>query len=149
MLQPTRRDLAVALAAAALTLTGAELLRSQDPVQRSAVFAWDALPVEATRTGERRALFRAPTATLDRMAVHATTVRPGTASHPPHRHPDEEMIIVKEGVVEQTIEGVRHRLGPGSVVFLAPGDEHGIRNAGETPATYYVLRWTTPRTAPN
>jgi len=53
----------------------------------------------------------------------------------------EELIIVKEGLVEQSINGEKHKLGPGSVVLAVPGDDHGISNAGDTKATYYIIRW--------
>jgi len=110
----------------------------------SAVYAWESLPVERTASGERRAVFDSHTATLDRLETHVTTVNPGTGSHAAHRHPDEELIFVREGVVEATINGVSHRATAGSVIFFASNDLHGLRNIGTTPASYYVLRWTSP-----
>jgi XRE family transcriptional regulator, regulator of sulfur utilization len=110
----------------------------------SAVFPWDALPVEKTASGERRAVFDSVTATVDRLETHVTTVNPGTGSHAAHRHPDEELVYVREGVIEATINGVSQKAPAGSVIFFASNDLHGMRNAGDTPASYFVLRWTSP-----
>lgn len=110
----------------------------------SNVFAWDALPVEKTASGERRAVFDSVTATTDRLETHVTTVNAGSASHAAHRHPDEELVYVREGVIEATINGVAHRAPAGSVIFFASNDLHGMRNAGDGPASYFVLRWTSP-----
>jgi len=41
--------------------------------------------------------------------------------------------------VELTINGNSHRFGPGSVGFVHSNDEHGIKNVGTTPATYFVV----------
>jgi (S)-ureidoglycine aminohydrolase len=74
--------------------------------------------------------------------VHTSTLEPGKAPHPPHVHDDqEELMIVKEGQVKITIKGISKILGPGSIAFAMPGDEHGIENAGNTQATYYVLKY--------
>ena len=72
----------------------------------SGVFTWESLPVEKTANGERRAIFDSATATVDRLETHITTIDAGKASHAAHRHPDEELIFVREGVVEATINGV-------------------------------------------
>lgn len=112
----------------------------------SSVFDWNSLTVQATSVGERRDVADSPTATLQRFECHITTLNPGLESHPPHRHPDEEWIIVKEGEVEATINGESHVAGPGSIVFFASNDLHGLRNAGPSQATYYVVRVVTERT---
>ncbi|NIP17073.1 MAG: cupin domain-containing protein [Xanthomonadales bacterium] len=110
----------------------------------SAVYAWDALEVERQGARERRSVFKGSTAGFEYFEVHASTVPPGAAAHAAHTHDDrEELIIVREGAVEQTINGASRVLSPGSVVLLLPGDLHGIRNAGDDPATYYVIRWRT------
>jgi quercetin dioxygenase-like cupin family protein len=59
--------------------------------------------------------------------------------HPPHHHLHEEMFLVREGTIEVTISGQSSRLAPGSVAFVGSNDEHGIHNAGPTPAEYFVV----------
>jgi len=115
-------------------------------VTRSLVIDWDKLAVKPTKTGERRELFDAPTITLNNFEGHVTTIRPGEVPHPPHRHPDEEMILIKEGTLEVTINGEMQRASAGSIFFYASNDLHGMRNVGSTPATYYVFRFITTKT---
>jgi quercetin dioxygenase-like cupin family protein len=96
--------------------------------------------------GETRQFIRQPTATLDQLEIHATTLNPGLQSHPPHKHANEEVIIVDRGTVEAFGEGKWTRVGPGSVIFNASNTLHAIRNAGSGPATYHVVSFVTPRT---
>ena len=49
------------------------------------------------------------------------------------------MWLVHEGTVEISVNNTSTRLGPGSVGFVGSNDEHGIKNVGETPATYFVV----------
>lgn len=107
---------------------------------RSQVFEWTKLPVQTTKNGERRAIFAAPTVTCEKLSCHATTVKGGEAAHGAHRHLDEEVVLVKEGTIEVDMNGTKHRGGPGSVFFFASNEEHGLRNAGDTPLTYHVIR---------
>jgi quercetin dioxygenase-like cupin family protein len=139
----TRRDIFVALAAATCTACVA-LAVEQSAVMGSSVFDWKTIPVKKTEVGELRSLFKSRTATLDELEVHITTLNPGQASHPPHKHPNEEIVIVKEGTVEAFENGVWTRLGPGSVIFSASNQMHGIRNVGDGPATYHVINWSSP-----
>lgn len=111
---------------------------------RSSVFDWSATEAKQTKTGERREFFKSPTATLDLLECHTTTVNVGEASHPPHQHPEEELILVKGGTLEAMQNGVTKRAGPGSMIFQASNELHGLRNIGDTPATYYVIKWFSP-----
>jgi XRE family transcriptional regulator, regulator of sulfur utilization len=141
----TRRDLvvaAVALGAAAAVVT---LAQSTDkPLMRSRVFDWKSLPVESKPTGERRQVFDAPTATLDRFESHVTTLNPGEAPHAAHKHVEEELMIVKEGTLEAVQNGVTNRVEAGGMIFCASNEMHGLRNVGATRATYYVMKWFPP-----
>lgn len=110
----------------------------------STVLDWTKLAVIPTANGERRECFDIATATLDRFECHVTTIKAGEAPHAAHRHPDEEMIVIKEGTLDVAINGVTQRAGPGSILFFASHDLHGLKNAGATAATYYVFRWTSP-----
>jgi quercetin dioxygenase-like cupin family protein len=140
----TRRDVVVSLLSGCAVLVIAGAVRSQQPVMGSTVFDWNAVAVKPTKTGATRNFFRSATPTLDEMEIHATTLNPGEAPHPPHQHPDDELVIVKEGTVEVLVNGKTSRVGPGSVVFQASNQLHGIRNAGTGKATYFIIRWLSP-----
>jgi quercetin dioxygenase-like cupin family protein len=112
----------------------------------SAIWNWNDLKVEATKTGERRAVVSSPTSTLANFSCHVTTLNAGLPPHPSHNHPDEEIVFLSEGQLDVTINGVITRATPGSIIFVSSGEEHGWTNAGDTPATYYVMRVKTEAT---
>jgi quercetin dioxygenase-like cupin family protein len=115
------------------------------PLQ-SAAWNWKEMKAIPTPIGERREVFDSPTETLDRMELHITTLNPGDSSHAPHRHPEEELLIIKEGTVKALVDGQWKLIGPGSVVYEAANHLHAIKNAGTTTTTYYALQWHTPKT---
>jgi mannose-6-phosphate isomerase-like protein (cupin superfamily) len=49
------------------------------------------------------------------------------------------MWLIREGTVELTVEGKSTQMGPGSVGFVHSNEEHGIKNIGTLPSTYYVV----------
>lgn len=108
---------------------------------RSRVFNWSEMKASTTAVGERRQVFDAPTATLDRFECHITTLNAGEAPHAAHKHPEEELMIVKEGVIEAVQEGVTNRVEAGGMIFCASNEMHGLRNIGTGRATYFVLKW--------
>jgi quercetin dioxygenase-like cupin family protein len=114
----------------------------------SGVFSWESLAPQSTKVGAVRRVFDTPTPTLSELEMHITTLKPGEAPHGPHRHPEEELIIVKEGTVESNLDGVLRRLGPGSVIFHASNELHTIKNVGSTEATYHVIKWRSAATPP-
>ena len=132
------------IAMASAVLGSLATLTAQKTVQRSTVFDWTKLEAKTTQTGARRDVMRAPTPTLDELEMHITTLNVGQMSHPPHQHPEEELLIVKEGTVETLQNGKASRLGPGSIIFHSSNDLHNIRNIGTMPATYHVIQWRVP-----
>ena len=142
----TRRDLVVAFAAIAATLCIVAVAEQKAPIMQSAAFDWNSIPVKQTAVGSTRSFFRAPTATLDELELHVTTLNPGQTSHPPHQHPNEELVIIKEGTIEALVQGEWKRVGEGSVIFNASNQLHGLRNVGTTPATYHVINWKSSKT---
>lgn len=140
----TRRDLLMVLAGAAITFAIVATAGAQAPAMSSRVFDWTAMTTTATKIGARRDVVRAPTATLDELEIHITTLNPGETPHAPHSHPAEELIIVKEGIVESLVNGEQRRVGPGSIVFQASNQMHTIKNVGSVPATYHVIQWHSP-----
>ncbi len=132
--------LAGAAAAAGAVSAGA----ADAPALSSQVFDWETMSRREPRTGVRRDIVQARTATLDELEIHITTLNPGQEAHPPHEHPAEELLIIKEGTVESLVNGERRRIGAGSIVFQASNQLHTIRNVGAGPATYHVIQWQSP-----
>ena len=109
-----RRELFVALAATAVAGEG---LAAAEPanVMGSHVFDWNSLTDMPNEHGSTRTVCSTPTATLENLEIHVSTLKPGMSPHPPHKHPNEELIIIRQGTVETLSNGAWIRVGPGSV----------------------------------
>ncbi|MDR3792792.1 MAG: cupin domain-containing protein [Terracidiphilus sp.] len=150
----TRRNTLVGLAALPALLQAASTAAQTSepaatppgPVLGPTVFHWNEMKPVKNDKGEVRSLCRQPTATIDQLEMHITTLNPGMASHPPHTHVNEELIILREGLVETLSNGQWVRVEPGSVIFNASNSLHGLRNVGTVPATYHVINWSPDKT---
>jgi XRE family transcriptional regulator, regulator of sulfur utilization len=129
-----------------LLMAGIQAPQPAAATLRSSVIDGNTLTPTQTRTGQRRDVFDAPTGTLDRLHGHITTLNPGENTGPLHRHPQEELVIIKEGTVEVNIDGRKQMAGAGSIVFFGVNENENMTNVGQTPATYLVLQWFTPLT---
>jgi mannose-6-phosphate isomerase-like protein (cupin superfamily) len=104
---------------------------------------WNDMEYKTNANGGRRDIMRQPVYALKELEIHTTQLREGLPSHSSHTHADEEIILVRFGRVEESINGKPFQCGPGSVLFLTNDDDHGIRNVGEGPCEYYAIRWLT------
>ncbi len=136
----TRRELCSMLPAMLIpAILPSESSAAQDNSLPSAMYPFEKLPVRTPNGAEIRAVLKGKLATGEPLEVHETTLPPGGMPHPPHRHAHSEMWLIREGTVEIMVNGTSSRLGPGSVGFVESNDEHGIKNVGTTPATYFVV----------
>ncbi len=131
----SRREGLLALLAA-LPAVG---LAAEKAVLPSKTYRFEDLRVERSDGNSFRPVLEGLTHSGCHIEVHETDLAPGGRPHPPHHHAHEEMFLVREGTVEVTINARGTKLGPGSVAFVASNDEHGIRNAGDTHAQYFVI----------
>jgi XRE family transcriptional regulator, regulator of sulfur utilization len=141
----TRRDVTVALIAGACT-AGGFAAADELPFLGPAVFERGTIAAKPTAVGEVRSFFTMKTATLDQLEVHETTLNPGKMPHAPHKHPNEEMLVIRQGTVEALVKGEWKRVGPGSVIFNASNQLHGLKNMGSEPAVYTVINFKTAKT---
>jgi len=111
----------------------------------STVFSWPDLKAQATASGERRNIVDSATVTCRRFEAHVTTLRPGQIGGP-GQHPDDAIILVKEGDVEIESAGTKRRASAGDIGFIASNEPHSIRNVGTGVASYYAIQIATERT---
>jgi len=141
----SRRDVWVVLVTAACTVGGLAAA-NELPLLGPAAFERNSISAKQTQVGSVRSFFTMRTATLDQLEVHETTLNPGKSPHPPHKHPNEEMLVIREGTLEALVNGEWKRVGPGSIVFNASNKLHGLRNVGSEPAVYTVINFKTEKT---
>lgn len=142
----TKRDVVVGVLGATVAIAAMAAADASKSILGETAWDWNTLTAKKTEVGEVRSIVKAPTATLDELEMHVTTLNPGKASHPPHKHPNEELILIDKGTVEVLVDGQWKRLGPGSVLLNASNVTHGLRNAGDIPAQYHVVSWRTDKT---
>jgi len=129
----SRRDFAVVLPT---LLTWLSLSADEQSRLPSEVYIFQDPPVRHWDKLEFRPIVAGKTADGCKVAVHESALAPKSEPHPPHHHNGEEIFLMLEGTLEVTINGESSRISRGSVAFIGSGDQHGIRNPGETPARY-------------
>lgn len=72
--------------------------------------------------------------------MHVSVIDPGQAAHEPHAHEGEEIMFVLEGTAEIRMGEEMQRVGANTAVFCPPNVLHGIRNAGDAPIRYLIVR---------
>lgn len=112
---------------------------TEPPLIESGPYPWESLVDHHTDVSDTRAIFKGRLATGEHVEVHETTLPVGGAPHPPHHHLHSEMWLVRESTLELLIDGKTSQIGPGGAGFVASNIEHGIKNVGPTPATYFVV----------
>lgn len=143
-----RREFTLVLLAAS-TIAGLAVQAQSDKTSAmtSTAIEWNSIEVKTNTTGSSRKFFEGPTATLDVLECHASTLNPGATNHMILKRPNDEVIIVKEGTIEAFVNDKWVRVGPGSVIFNAANVPQSMRNVGDGPATYHVIMFR-PATAP-
>jgi mannose-6-phosphate isomerase-like protein (cupin superfamily) len=140
----TRREVLFLLSGLVSSAVALEALPNQgltnhDSSLPSTTYPFGELPMRVINGAEIRPVLKGKLATAESLEVHETTLPPGGMPHPAHHHVHSEMWLIREGTVQLTINGTSHVMGPGSVGFVHSNDEHGIKNVGTTPATYFVV----------
>ncbi len=91
--------------------------------------------------GDLRVYLQGSTGQLAGMEAGSLELKAGMQPHPPHQHPEEEIMVITEGSGEITLNGKVIPCGPGSIMFCAAEHVHGIVNTGKTTLTFYYFKW--------
>ena len=128
-----------AFLAALPVLMASSALAADEHYLTSKVYKFQDLPVHHGKTNTSRHVLEGLTHENCLIELHESDLAPGNMPHPPHHHRHEEMFFIRQGTLAITINGKTTKAGPGSAAFIASNDEHGIRNAGDDHAQYFVL----------
>jgi mannose-6-phosphate isomerase-like protein (cupin superfamily) len=130
---------AVLASLSALGLLPAEGAAS-DIQSESKVIKYDSLPVRTfANGGTQRRVISGTLPTGEFIEVHETMLPAGQMPHPPHKHPNTEMLFIQTGTLIYLDAGKPIPTGAGDIVFTASNTLHGLKNVGTTPATYIVV----------
>jgi quercetin dioxygenase-like cupin family protein len=91
--------------------------------------------------GDLRVYYRGSTEQLEIMEAGSLELKPGMTPHPPHQHPEEEIMVITEGAGEISLNGKVSKCGPGAMMFCAAEHSHGIVNTGKTTLTFFYFKW--------
>jgi (S)-ureidoglycine aminohydrolase len=107
-------------------------------------YAWKSAPVEKRLFGSCRVLVDGAATDFASMHITVVTLEKGKADAlmgkvgPTNL---EEMIVVKDGTLNLTLNGAEKILGPGSVAVILPGAPRSFANFPEGDTTFYVLSY--------
>jgi mannose-6-phosphate isomerase-like protein (cupin superfamily) len=73
------------------------------------------------------------------MEIHETEQQPGTPHEAIGTHLHNEIWLVREGTCELMTNGVTRPMKAGDVGLCCAGDQHWVRNAGDTVCRYFVV----------
>ena len=108
---------------------------------QSRVVRLDSLPPEGAAPGAKAYVhFNGPTEQLAALASGLVTLEPGAQPHPPHRHPEEEIMIVGDGTGEFFINGLAAEVKTGDMVYAESNVLHGVKNTGKTQMSFYFIK---------
>ncbi len=77
---------------------------------------------------------------LDGRTLKMSVVAPHSATHPPHKHAEDEFFFVLEGTAEFYLDGKTKVAGPYTSFYCPSNVTHGIRNVGDTELKYLVIK---------
>jgi quercetin dioxygenase-like cupin family protein len=136
----SRRDLGILLTALAASAVAQQPSASKEILQAK-IYPFGDLPVRTSASGtlKSRAVFDGVTSRGQRVTAHFSELAPGQMPHPPGRQKHEEIILLREGTLEVTLNGVTSTIGPGAVIFVPFEELNGWKNVGTTVAQYLVV----------
>jgi uncharacterized cupin superfamily protein/MoaA/NifB/PqqE/SkfB family radical SAM enzyme len=90
------------------------------------------------------------------LTAHMSELVPGHSPHPPHRHREEEILILLDGEVRISLPDLptdssttEFDLRPGHFVYYPAFFSHTLTNMGSTSARYLMFKWHNPERTGN
>lgn len=76
----------------------------------------------------------------DGKTLKLSVVKPHSATHAPHVHPEDEFFFILEGNAELYLNGKWKAVEANTSFYCPSNVEHGIRNPGDKELKYLVIK---------
>jgi mannose-6-phosphate isomerase-like protein (cupin superfamily) len=132
-----RRETLIGLIALATGAAG----KATSPAWPDGVISFKENKTEKLPFGELTVYHDGKTNQLKSMITGTLLLYPGKEPHPPHQHPEEEIMIITEGSGTIFINEKNIDVGPGSIMYCEANHLHGVKNTGSAPMRFYYMKW--------
>ena len=132
-----RRDLFKLMSAVLLPASG---LKAAGKITND-VFGPAKASLRREKFGYLRIYFDGATEQLKTLTAGSLELKPGMSPHPPHQHPEEELMLITAGEGEIVLDGKTTTVAPGSMMYCAAGRTHGVTNTGKSAMTFFFYKW--------
>jgi quercetin dioxygenase-like cupin family protein len=102
-------------------------------------YTFDLARLSAIDAGPGYSTAHGPVVEGERIQVGLIRMPRGTGARP-HTHPNEQWIYVLEGTLDSDVEGVKTRVGPGSLVYIPANAVHCAVATGESDALFFTCK---------
>ena len=106
------------------------------------------LPPDEAKAWTPYPIFRGRTASIQDLACHISVLNPHRIPHPPHRHEEEEILLLLAGEVDLILPDLtthdaseRTRLRAGEFVYYPARFTHTLETTSAQPANYLMFKW--------
>ena len=106
------------------------------------------LPPDEEKGWKPYPIFSGSTAAVRALTCHASALAHDQSPHPPHRHDEEEILLVLSGEVDIEVpdrasseRDGRLRMSAGQFAYYPAHFAHTLRTTSEEPANYLMFKW--------
>jgi quercetin dioxygenase-like cupin family protein len=85
---------------------------------------------------------------LKPVLVGVAKIEAGKEIHPPHRHADEEYLMITKGRGTWYLNGKESPAKEGDILFSRAWDYHGVRAAEDSPLEFVVFKYSGRKIVP-
>lgn len=120
----------------------ADVATTANEAPASAIIAQSDIVGDTADWGTFLPYFTDDTHVLSPVLVGVAKIKAGDEVHPPHRHADEEYLMVTKGRGFWSLNGVESPATEGDILFARAWDYHGIRAADDSPLEFVVFKYS-------
>jgi len=129
-------------AAALCTIRPSDAADPKPALIASKIVGWEEAQVSKADWGEKRRYFTGETSGSKNVLTAVAVVEPGKAVHKSHRHAEEEYLVLVDGTGTWSLAGKETAAKRGDVLYAEPWVYHGLKNTGEKPLIFLVVRYS-------